>query len=200
MIVDKLCFGNENMKQCTGNEKEGSLKDKNVKDSTKNENNFKDITIKDSIRRYEESNNFSLNAASNSYNLYSVSNEKYEWMEPITGIATFQLRRLQEIDSITETMTKEEHLEFAECRQSSFVYRKGKKFREFIGNWKINENVIDVMGYIRYEMIYNIVINVFSMREEIMGHKIKFGQRPAVTVDEIDEVCWRMIRENKLFF
>ncbi|ELA46921.1 hypothetical protein VCUG_01619 [Vavraia culicis subsp. floridensis] len=130
----------------------------------------------------------------------SGNEKKFSWMLPMRGVDTFQLNRLQEIDNLTATMSKAEYLEFAECRQSSFVYRKTKKFREFVGNWKMHDNIIDVLGYICYEMVYNIVSMVLALRDKRRGYKVKFGQNVPITVDEIDEVCWYVLKQNKLFF
>lgn len=42
------------------------------------------------------------------------------------------LQRLREADEVTRKMTREEYLEFAECRQASFTYKKIKKFRDWL--------------------------------------------------------------------
>lgn len=125
---------------------------------------------------------------------------KFAWMEPVVGEDTFQLNRLHEVDALTASMSREEYLEYAECRQSSFVYRKGKKFKEFIGPWKLHENTIDVLGYICYEIIYNIVSAVVKKRNIDRGFKVRIGQDKPITVDEIDDVCWMYASKNMLFF
>ena len=43
------------------------------------------------------------------------------------------LQRLKQADERTKGMNAEEYLHFSECRQASFTFRKGKRFREWAG-------------------------------------------------------------------
>ncbi|KAL8278062.1 hypothetical protein RQP46_009522 [Phenoliferia psychrophenolica] len=55
-------------------------------------------------------------------------------------------------DELTRNMTKEQYQHYSDCRQSSFTYRKAKRFREFI-NLSLHlegttptDDIIDVLG------------------------------------------------------
>ncbi|ELQ75276.1 Histone acetyltransferase PCAF/SAGA, subunit SUPT3H/SPT3, partial [Trachipleistophora hominis] len=150
----------------------------------------------------ENKSDIDSNSAKIEPDIFKITNDekKFSWMLPVQGTDTFQLNRLLEIDNLTANMSKDEYLEFAECRQSSFVYRKNKKFREFIGGWRIHDNIMDVLGYICYEMVYNIATMVLTLRDKRRGYKVKFGQSIPISTDEIDEVCWLILKENRLFF
>ncbi|ORY55312.1 transcription initiation factor IID, 18kD subunit-domain-containing protein [Leucosporidium creatinivorum] len=68
-------------------------------------------------------------------------------------------KRLREADNLTRTMTKEQYLHYADCAQASFVYRKSKKFRDFLNlnnsldGAAFNDEVMDVLGFLAYEMV-----------------------------------------------
>ncbi|GAA6000957.1 hypothetical protein JCM10207_007342 [Rhodosporidiobolus poonsookiae] len=69
-------------------------------------------------------------------------------------------KRLREADEITRNMSKEEYEQYAQARQASFVYRKGKKFRDFLLLSTLfdsptlpNDEVLDVLGFLSYECV-----------------------------------------------
>ena len=75
-----------------------------------------------------------------------------------TEMATATLARLKNADERTRNMTKEEYVHWAECRQASFTFRKGKRFREWAGigaitDSKPSDDVIDVLGFLTYEIV-----------------------------------------------
>lgn len=121
-------------------------------------------------------------------------NKKYSWMVEVFGEDTFQLNRLAQIDKITAKMSKEEYLYFTECRQSSFVYRKGRKFKDFIGYNNVNENIIDPLGYICYEMVYSITDQILKNRETAQNNTKN------ISIEEVDNAAYQMNRDGKLFF
>ena len=68
------------------------------------------------------------------------------------------LARLRHADERTKDMTKEEYVHWSECRQASFTFRKGKRFREWAGigaitDSKPSDDVIDVLGFLTYEIV-----------------------------------------------
>ncbi|KRH95245.1 Histone acetyltransferase PCAF/SAGA, subunit SUPT3H/SPT3 [Pseudoloma neurophilia] len=119
---------------------------------------------------------------------------KYNWMTEVKGEDVFQLKRLAQIDKLTAEMSKEEYLYFAECRQSSFVYRKGKKFKEFLGFQNINDNIMDSLGYICFEMVYFLTDEIFKKRG------VNQSKSNHITVEEVDETAYQISQDNKLFF
>ena len=68
------------------------------------------------------------------------------------------LQRLKNADERTKGMTKEEYVHWSECRQASFTFRKGKRFREWAGfgivtDSKPSDDVIDILGFLTYEIV-----------------------------------------------
>ncbi|GAA5833303.1 hypothetical protein JCM11251_005198 [Rhodosporidiobolus azoricus] len=68
-------------------------------------------------------------------------------------------RRLKEAEEITRNMSREEYEQYAQARQASFVYRKGKKFRDFLSLPTLldvlspTDEVLDVLGFLCYECV-----------------------------------------------
>ncbi|KAF1820716.1 SPT3, positive regulator of Ty transcription [Dissoconium aciculare CBS 342.82] len=68
------------------------------------------------------------------------------------------LQRLKQADERTKGMDASEYLQFAECRQASFTFRKGKRFREWAGfgivtDSKPNDDIVDILGFLTYEIV-----------------------------------------------
>ncbi|BGP46173.1 Transcription initiation protein spt3 [Rhodotorula kratochvilovae] len=69
-------------------------------------------------------------------------------------------QRLKEMDEVTHKMSKDEYEQYAQARQASFVYRKGKKFRDFLSLPSLldtvaplSDEVMDVLGFLAYECV-----------------------------------------------
>lgn len=68
------------------------------------------------------------------------------------------LARLRNADERTRDMTREEYVHFSDCRQASFTFRKGKRFREWAGfgvvtDSKPSDDVIDILGFLTFEIV-----------------------------------------------
>ena len=68
------------------------------------------------------------------------------------------LQRLKQADERTKGMNADEYLHFSECRQASFTFRKGKRFREWAGfgivtDSKPNDDIVDILGFLTYEIV-----------------------------------------------
>lgn len=68
------------------------------------------------------------------------------------------LARLKQADERTKGMNAEEYLHFSECRQASFTFRKGKRFREWAGfgvvtDSKPNDDIVDILGFLTFEIV-----------------------------------------------
>lgn len=68
------------------------------------------------------------------------------------------LARLKQADERTKGMNAGEYLHFSECRQASFTFRKGKRFREWAGfgvvtDSKPNDDIVDILGFLTYEIV-----------------------------------------------
>jgi len=60
--------------------------------------------------------------------------------------------RLRLADEVTKVMTKEQYMEYSECRQASFTYKKAKKFREWV-DCPMNDDILEVLGYLAWEVV-----------------------------------------------
>lgn len=47
-------------------------------------------------------------------------------------------------------MTKEQYMDYSECRQASFTYKKAKKFRDWV-EAPMNDEIAEVLGYLSWE-------------------------------------------------
>ncbi|GAA5909536.1 hypothetical protein JCM5296_006065 [Sporobolomyces johnsonii] len=81
---------------------------------------------------------------------------------------------LKEADDLTAKMSKEEYELYASARQASFVYRKGKKFRDFLALPSILETaggptdeVMDVLGFLSYETVRALCAAGITNRREM---------------------------------
>ncbi|KAI9245093.1 hypothetical protein BDA99DRAFT_448073, partial [Phascolomyces articulosus] len=68
------------------------------------------------------------------------------------------IQRLRDADEVTRAMTREEYVHYSECRQASFTYRKGKRFREWANmnafvDVRPNDDIVDSLGFLTYEMV-----------------------------------------------
>ena len=77
-------------------------------------------------------------------------------------------------------MTKEEYIEFAECRQASFTYKKSKKFREWLGPFsgsfasvsatssvtaKPSDDVLEILGFLLWEGLRRLTITALRVQK-----------------------------------
>ncbi|KAM0792473.1 hypothetical protein ACM66B_005147 [Microbotryomycetes sp. NB124-2] len=67
-------------------------------------------------------------------------------------------QRLKHFANVTDKMTKEEYQQYSDARQASFVYRKSKKFRDFLNlgsaiDGALVDDVVDILGFLAYEMV-----------------------------------------------
>lgn len=123
------------------------------------------------------------------------------------GIDTEYFNRLKRIDELTSKMSIQEYLEFTECRQASFTYRKHKKFKEFIGlNERIKDEVIDVLGVICFEMVANIVEEGLKIKKQRKKSRaLEVGlfdslSQEGLNENEVKEACRRILsRKGALY-
>lgn len=85
------------------------------------------------------------------------------------NVATLQ--RLKTADDRTRDMTKEEYVHWSECRQASFTFRKGKRFREWAGisqltDSKPHDDIIDILGFLTFEIVANLTEEALKIKEQ----------------------------------
>lgn len=70
------------------------------------------------------------------------------------------LQRLKNADERTKNMTREEYVHWSDCRQASFTYRKGKRFKEWAGfgliDSKPSDDIIDILGFLTFEIVQTL--------------------------------------------
>lgn len=90
------------------------------------------------------------------------------------------LQRLKTADDRTRGMTKEEYVHWSECRQASFTYRKGKRFREWAGIAQLTDSrpqddIIDILGFLTFEMVTNITEEALRVKEQEDEFELRNG-------------------------
>ena len=90
-------------------------------------------------------------------------------------MTTATLQRLKNADERTKGMTPDEYLHWSECRQASFTFRKGKRFREWAGfgvvtDSKPNDDIVDILGFLTFEIVQTLTEEALRVKaaEDIM--------------------------------
>lgn len=115
--------------------------------------------------------------------------------------------RLESADRITRNMSTSEYMAWTECRQASFTFKKGRKFREwvatreplswlnrrsFVQNVRMSDEVVEVLGFLAYEMVGTLVEGTLKTRNTkatTKSAKVKVGfDRQAEIIEGINAV------------
>lgn len=80
------------------------------------------------------------------------------------------LLRLRNADERTKNMTREEYVFWSDCRQASFTFRKGKRFREWAGfgvvtDSKPNDDIVDILGFLTFEIVQTLTEEALKVKE-----------------------------------
>jgi transcription initiation protein SPT3 len=80
-----------------------------------------------------------------------------------------QIKRLRQNDERTRNMTQQEYVHWSECRQASFTFRKGKRFREWCGIAQVTEvkpsdDVIDILGFLTFEIVCSLTEEALKIK------------------------------------
>ena len=102
------------------------------------------------------------------------------------------LRRLRHADLLTFSMSQSEYLEYSECRQASFTYKKARKFREWLVGGtarpgslalatlaggsardmsRLNDDTLEILGFISYEIVQKLTEVSLAVKFEQEGRK-----------------------------
>lgn len=89
-------------------------------------------------------------------------------------------RALVLADLKTAGMTKEEYCHYSECRQASFTFRKGKRFKDWAGfgevtEGKPNDDIIDILGFLTSEMVQTLTEDALKIKSVEDGVKRDSG-------------------------
>ncbi|OQO29237.1 hypothetical protein B0A51_05451 [Rachicladosporium sp. CCFEE 5018] len=90
------------------------------------------------------------------------------------------LERLRQADERTRGMNAAEYLHFSECRQASFTFRKGKRFREWAGfgvvtDSKPNDDIVDILGFLTYEIVTLLTEEALKVKASEDATKVEGG-------------------------
>lgn len=87
------------------------------------------------------------------------------------------LRRLRQADLLTQSMSQQEYMEYSECRQASFTYKKARKFREWLTGGtgrpgtlglatmaggcarelaRLTDDALEILGFLAYELVQRV--------------------------------------------
>jgi transcription initiation protein SPT3 len=79
------------------------------------------------------------------------------------------LQRLKNADERTKNMTREEYVHWSDCRQASFTYRKGKRFKEWAGfhliDSKPSDDIIDILGFLTFEIVQTLTEEALRVKD-----------------------------------
>ncbi|KAI9823976.1 MAG: Transcription initiation protein spt3 [Phylliscum demangeonii] len=90
------------------------------------------------------------------------------------------LQRLKKADERTKNMTREEYVNWSECRQASFTFRKGKRFKEWAGfgivtDSKPNDDIVDILGFLTFEIVQTLTEEALKVKEAEDAYKRATG-------------------------
>lgn len=90
------------------------------------------------------------------------------------------LQRLKNADERTKNMTKDEYVHWSDCRQASFTFRKGKRFKEWAGfgvvtDSKPNDDIVDILGFLTFEIVQTLTEEALKVKEAEDMWKTKNG-------------------------
>lgn len=102
---------------------------------------------------------------------------------------TLETERLRQADEITRQMTHEEYLDYAECRQASFTYKKPARFKEWLNvegvtGMKPNADLLDVVGFLCFEMVRSLTTVSLEVKNEMEAAKRKDGIEKRMVYDK----------------
>ncbi|CAZ84906.1 unnamed protein product [Tuber melanosporum] len=90
------------------------------------------------------------------------------------------LQRLRNADERTRGMTRDQYVHWSRCRQASFTYRKGKRFRDWVGirtitDATLDDDIIDILGFLAFEIVQTLTEEALEVKR--LEHKVSLGAR-----------------------
>ena len=100
------------------------------------------------------------------------------------------LRRLRQADLLTQSMSQQEYMEYSECRQASFTYKKARKFREWLTGGtsrpgtlslaclaggsgrelaRLTDEALEILGFLAYELVQRVTEVGLAVKWEMDG-------------------------------
>ncbi|KAI7833395.1 transcription initiation factor IID, 18kD subunit-domain-containing protein [Kickxella alabastrina] len=105
-------------------------------------------------------------------NINDDDNDNDNEDEEMLDAQSDSLKRLKDADDVTKQMTRDEYVHYSECRQASFTFRKGKRFREWANmaaylDTKLNDEIIDILGFLTFEMVSKITESALKIKRDL---------------------------------
>ena len=80
--------------------------------------------------------------------------------------------RLRKADEVTRLMTHPEYLDYAECRQASFTYKKPTRFRDWLQieqstGMRPNNDILDILGFLAHEMVRSLTESSLLVKRDM---------------------------------
>jgi len=103
------------------------------------------------------------------------------------------LRRLRHADLLTLSMSQQEYMEYSECRQASFTYKKARKFREWLVGGtgrpgslalatlaggsardlaRLNDDTLEILGFLAYEIVQKLTEVSLAVKYESESRRL----------------------------
>ncbi|KAH7887469.1 TFIID-18kDa-domain-containing protein [Phlebopus sp. FC_14] len=94
------------------------------------------------------------------------------------------IQRLKEADDATRLMTREEYQHYSDCRQASFTYRKGKRFRDFLNlpphlDLRANDDTTDIVGFLAFEMVRSLTLAGLDVKKSLEESYLRDDYTPS---------------------
>ena len=117
------------------------------------------------------------------------------------------LRRLRHADLLTLSMSQAEYMEYSECRQASFTYKKARKFRDWLVGGtarpgslglsslaagsardlaKLSDDTLEILGFLAYEFVQKLTEVSLAVKYEY--EKMKNSSENVVLVEKSNQV------------
>lgn len=98
--------------------------------------------------------------------------EEFEEDNDTMEMAYATRQRLKMADERTKKMTREEYVHWSECRQASFTYRKGKRFREWCGmsiltDTRPDNDIVDILGFLTFEIVATLTEEALAVKDRM---------------------------------
>lgn len=128
--------------------------------------------------------------------LNEEKSEKYEWI--FNDVNTncndnLEIQKLKIYDNITKNMSKREYEKFIITRQASFTGNDIRRFKKFVGEWKIGVNSLELLGLMCNEMIFKLLYETIECDDK--GFKSK-----RLELTKLKLTCWKIVINKKRLY
>lgn len=116
--------------------------------------------------------------------------------EPNEEAFTVSQNRLRLADQMTREMSREEYVEYSECRQASFTYKKAKKFRDWLNtaqyiDFRLSDDVVEILGFLAWDLVRILTETALRVRRNVRrsSENCNIARSSGSPVDEENIIC-----------